>query len=175
MSAGRPADSNIKFHVGRSDILSKLESNGALVGRGSSDAYNRMYVLPSPRTQASLALDSLSDHDTKMGHRRLAQINVKELISVHKFADGVPRLVSIGDIFRACRLRMAHKLPFFRPFCTALAVGQIMHFDIVSKFTMSYPDRYQYECTFFDDHSCYTLLAFSTVRMTFTTHSKKCS
>lgn len=82
------------------------------------------------------------DGDTKLWHRRIAHINVKDLINVHKFADGVPKLLPIVDVCRACQLGKAHKLQFTGHFCRASAVGQIRHSDIVGKLTMSHPDRY---------------------------------
>lgn len=89
VSTERLAENGIQYHFSRSDVLLKLESNGSLIERGSRDVHNRMYVLPSPRTQAVLASASLSDHDTKLWHRRLGHINIKNLMHVHKFADDV--------------------------------------------------------------------------------------
>lgn len=79
---------------------------------------------------------------------------------MHKFVDYVPNEMPIENVCRACQLGKAHKLPFTKNFRRELAVGQIMHSNIMGKLTMSYPDRYQYVCTFLDYHSRYTLLTF---------------
>lgn len=79
-------------------------------------------------------------------------------MKVYKLADNVPELKPIDGVCRACHLGKAHKLPCTGHVRRASAVRQIMHSDIVEKLTMSNLDRYQYVCTFLNDHSRYTIL-----------------
>lgn len=122
-----------------------------------------MYKLPDPESyvleENTLATqESQSKSKTDLWHRRLAHMNFRDLFNVHKYADGVPELESIEDVFRACRLGKAHKLPFPGQFDRSPAVGKVVHSDTVSPLVRSFPDNFKYTCTFMDDHSRYLVI-----------------
>lgn len=118
------------------------------------------------KVRASVSIDtscpviSLLEHDTKLWHPRLECINNKDLVNAHKFADDVSELMPNDDVCWACQLGKAQKLPFSGNFRRASTVGEAVNSDIVGKLNISDPDRYQFVCTFLDDHSRYTHLAF---------------
>ena len=159
VSTGKLADNGIESLFRRKDILLKLETDGTVIGCGFR-ASNGMYVLPSPKSDRALAsIESIRD-STRLWHRRLAHLNMKDLVEVHKYADGIPKLSTVNEVCRACRMGKAHKLPFHGHFQKSENVGDIIHSDVVGPLSLSFPDRFRYVCTFMDDHSRYTFLAF---------------
>jgi len=162
ISTGRLADNGIESHFRRKDLVLKFESNGQILGSSSRHSLNKMYTMPNPISQndKALSISSESQATTALWHRRLAHVNVKDLSALHKHADGVPELPTMMDVCRSCRLGKAHKLPFHGHFQKTSRIGEVIHSDIVGKLDLSYPSRYRYVCTFLDDFSRYTFIAF---------------
>jgi len=169
VSTGRLADNGIESHFGRNHVSLALESDGFYIGNGVRDINSRLYTFPRPLCsnvpQEALAT-SMADNnsETNLWHRRLAHINSKTLVNVHKHADGVPRLRPMEEICRACRLGKAHRLPFPGKFERTSAVGDLVHSDIMGKLEPSFPDMFRYIATFQDDHSRYLLIGCMTRR-----------
>ena len=159
VSTGKLADNGIESLFRRKDLLLKLEVDGTIIGNGIR-ALNGMYILPSPNYENVFSSIESSQNNTMLWHQRLAHLNMKDLMQVHKFADGVPKLSGSGDICRACRMGKAHKLPFHGHFERSANVGDLIHSDVIGPLGLSFPDRYRYVCTFLDDHSRFTFLAF---------------
>ena len=127
-----------------------------------------MYMLPEPISQGTqMAMSMTNDSkfkETELWHRRLAHINMRDLVTLHRRADDVPHLQQSDDVCRACRLGKAHKLPFQGHFNRADIVGDILHSDIVGPLELSFPDKYKYVSTFLDDRSRYTPVGLMTRR-----------
>ena len=125
-------------------------------------------MLPEPISQSTQMAMSVSSNskfrETELWHQRLAHINMRDLVTLHKHADDVPHLQQSDDVCRACRLGKAHKLLFSGHFNRAEVVGDILHSDIVGPLELSFPDKYKYVSTFLDDHSRYTLVGLMTRR-----------
>lgn len=138
-----------------------LEADGFYVGSGIRDDTSRLYTFPEPVSQVicKQALISTETNRTQLWHKPLAHINGRDLMNVHKYADGVPKLAKLEEICRACRLGKAHKLPFSGQFKRTENVGELVHSDIMGKLEPSFPDNFRYIATFLDDHSRYLLLA----------------
>lgn len=170
VSTGRLADNGIESHFRRNDVCLTLETDAFYVGSGTRDQSSRMYMLPHPQShssweeQAFVATSVQKDKQTELWHQRLAHINVRDLLEVHKHATGIPKLVKMDDVCRACRMGKAHKLPFPGHFQHADAVGDLVHSDIVGPLVPSFPDNFRYVSTFLDDHSRYVMIACMTRR-----------
>lgn len=141
------------------------EDGDNVIGFGSRDQSSDLYVLPTPCVLNNVALIStLRDDDASIWHRRLAHINMKDLPEVHNQVHDVPKTKVLSEKCRACEIGKAHKLPFTVKFKTTSTIREIVLSDIVGKLTISFPDRFQYVCTFMHDYSRYTYLAFFTRR-----------
>ena len=159
VSTGRLADNGIESHFRRRDVQLSLEESRFVVGCGERDEETGMYMLPEPISQSVPATAMVaSTSESELWHRRLAHINSRDLVDVHKHADGVPKLCPLKGVCRACRLGKAHKLPFPGHFRRAKAVGDLVHSDIVGPLEPSFPERYRYASPFLDDHSRYTFI-----------------
>lgn len=133
-----------------------------MIGQGIRGVNSGLYILPSSSSDEMFTFMAKSspDDDVILWHRHLAHINMSDLVKTHLFADGIQKLTTSKSTCRACMLGKAHKLPFHGKFNRASHLGEKVHSDIVGKMCLSFPDRYQYVCTFLDDHSRYTFLAF---------------
>lgn len=163
VSVGRLADKGIESQFTSSHLILMLQRNKSIIGTGSRDLSSGMYMLPSPALTNEFALKVNNENGktlTKLWHRRLAHLNLNDLVNVHKYADDVPILKSDMDICRACRLGKAKKLPFIGHFGRADKVAEIVHSDIVGKLEPSYPHNHRYIGTFIDDYSRYTFVGF---------------
>lgn len=102
---------------------------------------------------------SLTESETtQLWHRRLAHINTRDLLKLHKYVPDVPRLKEMKHICRACRLCKAQRLLFPGYFEDAEKVGSIVHSDILGKLEPSFPDKFKYVSTFMDAKSRYTFV-----------------
>ncbi|MBW5416393.1 GAG-pre-integrase domain-containing protein, partial [Pseudomonas sp. MAG002Y] len=160
VSTGKLADNGIQSLFRRFDVRLSLQTTNFFIGLGSRDKTSGMYMLPEPVSQnTQMAMSVTSDskfRETELWHRRLAHINMRDLVTMHQHANDVPHLQQSDDVCRACRLGKAHKLPFPGHFNRADAVGDILHSDIVGPLELSFPDKYNYFYTIHDDQSRYT-------------------
>lgn len=154
VSVGRLADNGIESLFRKDDVMLKLKSQNFVVGHGTRDISTGLYALPTPLIN-SYASAVVTSSEVHLWHRRLAHLNMTDLLEMHKHADGIPVLKRTNDIFRACRLGKAHKLPFVGHFRRADKVGDIVHSDIIGPLEPSYRDQYRYFATFQDDHLRY--------------------
>lgn len=135
VSTGRLALNSIESRFRRHDVSCELESDGKYTGREVRDAVSEMYTLPtsttftkSPKPCAVTGLDN----NAELWHRRLANMNPKNLHSVHKFVDRAPNLQIFPTMCGSCQLRKFHKFQFARKFERSKAVGDVIHCDIMA-------------------------------------------
>ena len=143
MSTRNLADNGIESTFGRTDVKIILGENRFLVGGGDRDQDSRIYMLPQPISKATplLAMYLTESETNNLWHRRLAHINSRALPKLHEHVLDVPKLRELKNVFRACRLVKAHRLPFPGHFEDSKQVGAIVHSDIVGKLEPSFPDR----------------------------------
>lgn len=159
VALGQLEDNGIKSLFDRNKIELVAEKNAFVIGSGTRDCESRLYVFPDPiKHKVSTKTLSALSYSLDLWHRGLAHINPRDLGSVHKYADDVPKLAKRKDVCRACKLEKEHKLPILGHFEVAERVGDIVHSDIVGKIETSFPDQYRYASTFLDKHSRYTFV-----------------
>jgi GAG-pre-integrase domain len=157
-SVGRLADKGITATFNKGFVTLQVAESGFDIGSGTRDDNTGMYMLPAPELHDTmLAVPAKSD--SALWHQRLAHVNMRDLMQVHKHADDVPALPQTSNVFRSCRLGKAHKLPFSSSFSRTTAPGELVHSDIVGPLPMSFPDKYQYMGTFLDEYSRYVVVA----------------
>lgn len=158
VSIGSLADKGIESHFGRAEVKLILKENGFFIGSGNRDSISTMYMLPHPIfQQASEMAMSLSECKTaQLCHRRLAHINPRDPLKLHKHFLDVTKLKEIMVVCRAYRLGKELRSPFPDHFEDTEKVGSISHSDIVGMVDPSLPDRFRYVPTFLDGNSRYT-------------------
>ena len=165
VSTGRMADKGIWSLFRSTDVVLILASENMYIGAGARNPEHGMYTLPDPIvhrhenvTGSAMAVSPSTSDSVELWHRRLAHLNSRDLIILHKHVDDFPKLHLMKDVCRACRLGKAHKLPFPGHFEPADQLGEIMHSDILGPLEPSFPDRHRYVSTFLDAHSRYTFI-----------------
>lgn len=93
---GKLAKINIRSLFRRTNVVLGLETTNFFNGLDSRDKASDMYMLLEPVLEASqLAISAFSKskpQETDLRHRHLAHMNMNDLASMHKHADGVPEL-----------------------------------------------------------------------------------
>lgn len=84
---------------------------------GETETRACMYILPQPKMheqaeQTLVACGSPASAESEPWHRRLAHISSHELVSVHKYADGVLKLGPLAHGLSDMSAWEAHKLHF---------------------------------------------------------------
>lgn len=149
VSTGCLADNGIDSSFRRQGALLSLEKDDFYIGSGERDAETGLYAFPQPFFQgkpnlAMLTSLSKSEAETQLWHQRLAHLNARDLLNVHKHASGVPKLNDMEEICRACRLGKVHKLSFPGHFRHASAVGEVVHSDVVGIVSRPLPIRFNF-------------------------------
>lgn len=147
----------IESHSGRSNAKLVLEKNGLFDRNGYRDPAPKMYMF-SQNTfhhHSRLAVLLTNFETALLWHRRLAQNNPRDLLNLHKYINVVPKLDKLNNIYRACRLGKAHKLPFPSHFENAEKIGSFVHSDIMGKLEPCFADKFRLVSTSLDGKSRY--------------------
>lgn len=105
VSTGMFADKGIESHFGREDVRFVLTKDKIFIGKGIRHLGTGMYVLPEPVIQHTpeKAMSLFVSDTTELWHRRLAHINSRDLLTLHKHVEGCSQAWK----FERCMSRMS--------------------------------------------------------------------
>lgn len=147
------ADNGVHSIFKRLQVDLKLEITGIIIGYRKRDRRTGLYSFPNlPTDNTEILMASIND-STDLCHRRLGDMNSKDLCSMHLDADGIPELPKLKGIYRACKIGKAHRFPCTGNFRQTNSVGEVVHSYIMGPFVKSYSDKYCYLVTLQDDYS----------------------
>lgn len=101
---------------------------------------------------------STSESHIQLCHLRRAPFNARYLLKVHIYADRVPKLCKMEEVFRECRIGKAHILPFSGNFRHTSVVEELVHSDIVGPLEPPFRGRFIYVSIFLEYHSRYAMI-----------------
>lgn len=104
---GSFADNGIESYFRRNYIGLFLESDAFYIGSGNRDLDTQLYMFPEPLSldfdkHSMISSGSKSEMEAQLRHQRLAHLNALDLINVHKYVTGVPKLGRMEEVCRTC-------------------------------------------------------------------------
>lgn len=134
MSVGQLADNGTKSMFDCQNVALFAKKDGFVIGSGICECESRLNVLfHIIKLEATRKTLFVLSYSSDLCHRRFVYIKPRAISPVHTYLNDVPKSSSPNPVCRACKLRMAHKLPSVGHFDVAQRDVDIVHSDIVGR------------------------------------------